>query len=348
MQQLTFTGTRKLEWRDVPAPVLQSGIEALVRPIASSTCDLDHLIISGATPFRPPFPLGHECVAEVVDVGDDVRHVTPGQLVVIPWHINCGTCAECRSGRPALCRSTPPAASYGIPSPATGHWGGLFDEVVRVPYADAMLVPVPEGMDPIPLVSAGDNMTIALEFTAGHLSANKDPKVLVLAPTGPAGGSVALFAVDMMRSLGARRITYLDDSATRRTLAATLGAAVESGPLRKELGKFDLIFDGSLDSERLAQAFASVAPGGSIESAGGHFTKIEIDLLRMYSLNVSFHIGIANAGMYVEDAIGLTREGRIRPDVLLGEPVPVEEAADALLEPAVKPVFVRDRLHAPR
>ncbi|MEU5096794.1 alcohol dehydrogenase catalytic domain-containing protein [Streptomyces sp. NPDC020996] len=120
MQQLTFAGTRKPEWCDVPAPVLRSGIEALVRRMASSTCDLDHLILSGATPFRPPFPLGHECVAEVLDVGDDVRRVTPGQLVVIPWHINCGTCAECRSGRPALCRSTPPAASYGIPDDRPG------------------------------------------------------------------------------------------------------------------------------------------------------------------------------------------------------------------------------------
>ncbi|MFI0544908.1 zinc-binding dehydrogenase [Streptomyces sp. WSLK1-3] len=344
MQQLTFVSPGKLEWRDVPAPALRNAAEALVRPVASSTCDLDHLIISGQTPFQGPFPIGHECVAEVVDIGDGVRHVRPGQLVVLPWHINCGACAQCRTGRPALCQSTPPAASYGIPSPSGEHWGGTFDELVRVPYADAMLVPVPEDMDHIALVAAGDNMTIALEFTAGHLHRNKDARVLVLAPSTPSGGSVALFAVEMMRSMGASRITYVDDDAARRSMAAMLGASVESGPLRRELGVFDLVFDGSLDSARLAQAFRLVAPGGSIESAGGHFGKIEVDLLRMYTLNVGFHMGIANAGMFVRDAIDRVRQGRVRPGIVLGDATPMDDAAQSLLEPAVKPVFVRDRI----
>ena len=42
-----------------------------MRPVASTTCDLDGAIVAGATPFAGPFAIGHECVAEVIDVGDD-------------------------------------------------------------------------------------------------------------------------------------------------------------------------------------------------------------------------------------------------------------------------------------
>ena len=63
-----------MEWRDVQAPLLQSDDEALVRPVASTTCDTDHRISQGESPFEGPFAIAHECVAEILDVGD------PGQL----------------------------------------------------------------------------------------------------------------------------------------------------------------------------------------------------------------------------------------------------------------------------
>ena len=72
MQQLTYTAANTLEWRDAPEPALSSDAAALVRPRAVATCDLDALIIGGSSPFPPPFPIGHECVAEVVEVGDAV------------------------------------------------------------------------------------------------------------------------------------------------------------------------------------------------------------------------------------------------------------------------------------
>ena len=83
MQQLTFPEHGRLEWIDVPAPPLTSDDGALVRPLAVTTCDLDHAIVSGRVPLPGPFPLGHEFVAQVVDVGDAVTGVRPGDRVVV-------------------------------------------------------------------------------------------------------------------------------------------------------------------------------------------------------------------------------------------------------------------------
>ena len=91
MQQLTFVGTRRLEWHEVPDPVLGTPDAALVRPVAVATCDLDAGIVSGSAPLPGPFAFGHEFVADVVAVGDAVRTTTVGQRVVVPFQINCGT-----------------------------------------------------------------------------------------------------------------------------------------------------------------------------------------------------------------------------------------------------------------
>ncbi|MGH7749823.1 MAG: alcohol dehydrogenase catalytic domain-containing protein [Candidatus Dormibacteria bacterium] len=84
MRELTFLGPRHLEWREVPAPVLEGPGQALVRPVAATTCDLDRwLIAGGVAPVAGPFPLGHEFVAEVVEVGEGVRRVVPGTRVAV-------------------------------------------------------------------------------------------------------------------------------------------------------------------------------------------------------------------------------------------------------------------------
>ncbi|MDX8147440.1 alcohol dehydrogenase catalytic domain-containing protein [Lentzea sp. BCCO 10_0061] len=159
MRVLEYIGTRELRWRDVPdARVVDPG-DAVVRPVAATTCDLDRAVIAGRTPFPAPLQLGHECVAEVVEVGDEVSGLVAGDLVVVPWHISCGTCATCSAGAPSRCLSVPRYAMFGLP--LGGAWGGLFSELVRVPWAAANLVKLPHGAEPEAFASASDNLTDA-------------------------------------------------------------------------------------------------------------------------------------------------------------------------------------------
>ncbi len=53
MLQLTYMAPRELQWREVPAPRLPSDDAVLVRPVAVATCDLDALIVEGASPSLP-------------------------------------------------------------------------------------------------------------------------------------------------------------------------------------------------------------------------------------------------------------------------------------------------------
>ncbi len=99
MKALYYRGSAGgLEWRDDPSPRIEARSDALVRPIAVSTCDLDQAIVHTTVPgAEQPFAIGHEGVGEVVEVGAGIGSVRPGDLVVIPYHLSCGACD--RSGR---------------------------------------------------------------------------------------------------------------------------------------------------------------------------------------------------------------------------------------------------------
>src|SRR5262249_43247859 len=142
-----YLGPDELEWRDVRDAALDGDHAALVRPLAVATCDLDDLIVRGVTPFPAPFVLGHEGVAEVLDVGDAVTSFVPGDRVVVPFQLSCGTCGACAAGRTGNCESFALATTYGFGfGPELTRFGGFLADSVLVPFADAMLVRVPDGL----------------------------------------------------------------------------------------------------------------------------------------------------------------------------------------------------------
>lgn len=95
---------RPLELRQVPRP-RPGPTEVLVRVLACAVCRTDLHVVDGELP-HPRLPLipGHEIVGEVVETGDRVTGLTPGQRVGIPWLAwTCGRCGYCRSDQENLC-----------------------------------------------------------------------------------------------------------------------------------------------------------------------------------------------------------------------------------------------------
>jgi len=334
MRELTYVARRTAEWREVPDPVLQSDRDAIVAPVAATSCDVDLMILAGHGPLAPPFAIGHECIARVVDVGEAITHVSPGDLVVVPWAISCGRCASCRSGLPAHCTSVPHMAMFG--APLGGNWGGLFSDLVRVPWADAMLVPLPAGLDPVAMASASDNWPLAWRMVAPHLEARPGSRVLVIAR-----GSIGLYACDIAQALGAGDVLYVDPDPVHREIAESFGArtAAETEPVHHG---FDLAVESTGRVDQLATALRSLVPEGFCESAGNHFRPGELPLLAMYLTGVTMRIARDNVHAHLPAALDLARSGRVEPHRVVSEVIDWEDLPDALPERHLKPVFTRE------
>ncbi|HYR55877.1 MAG TPA: alcohol dehydrogenase catalytic domain-containing protein, partial [Myxococcaceae bacterium] len=105
-----YTESRPLSIEEVDLGAPRAG-ELLVRIAAAGVCHSDVSVVDGSRVRPLPMVLGHEASGVVEEVGAGVRDVQAGDHVVLTFVPSCGICAECSSGRPALC--TPAAAANG-------------------------------------------------------------------------------------------------------------------------------------------------------------------------------------------------------------------------------------------
>jgi len=337
VRALTFVGPRQLEWREVAEPTLQGPGEALVCPVVASTCDLDGAVIRGSAPFSGPFALGHEFVADVVDVGPEVRSVAAGSRVCVPFSISCGSCEQCRRGVTASCRSVPAGAMYGIP--VSGDWGGCMSDLVRVPYADAMLVPLPQGVAPEVVVSISDNLADGWRTVATHLAERPGADVLVVGGGAP---SISLYAVHIARVLGAGRVEFVDTSEERLGVAERLGAQTRQGPPPRRMGSFPITVDASADKDGLACALRSTESSGVCTSVGIYYEETTpVPLLEMFSKGVTFITSRASSRALMPAILDAVASGRLHPELVTSRVVAWDDAVDALLETPTKLVMTR-------
>jgi threonine dehydrogenase-like Zn-dependent dehydrogenase len=327
VQQLLYTAPGELRWHEATAPRLTSDGGALVRPVAVATCDLDALIVTGGSPFPPPFPVGHECVAEVVELGDEVTGLHAGQLVSVPFQISCGACPQCLRGRSSNCSAVPFMSTYGF-GPAVGEWGGFLSDLVAVPYANAMLVPVPEGLASASVASASDNIADAWRAVGPPLE--REPGGSVLVVGGAAAGSIGLYAAGLARALGSEWVMYVDADEGRRAVAETLGAQTMA-ETPKRLGPFPITVDACADPAGLALALRSTAPDGVCTSCAIYFAEQPaMPLLEMYTKGITFITGRANAREAMPHVLDLAASGALAPEKVTSSVVPWEQAPDAL------------------
>ena len=329
MQQLVFAGPRSLQWREAPEPRLSSEEAALVRPIAVATCDLDSLIVSGTSPFQAPFPLGHECVAEVIDAGDAAGSLAAGQLVSVPFQISCGGCDACLAGRTSNCAEVPFMSTYGF-GPAVDRWGGFLSDLVEVPFAEHMLVPLPEGLEPSAVASASDNLSDAWRTVGPPLAEHPGADVLVVGGAGP--GSIGLYAAGLAVGLGSGSVLYVDGDVTRREIASRLGAqTLAEKP--KRVGPYPITVDSSADPDGLELALRSTSPDGVCTSTAIYFgEQPRMPLLEMYTKGITFRTGRANARSAMPHVLGLAASGHLHPELVTSRVVTWDEAPAALAD----------------
>ncbi|NMD55934.1 MULTISPECIES: zinc-dependent alcohol dehydrogenase [Tsukamurella] len=336
MRALMFVKPGELRFDDVEAPTIVQGTDALVRPIAATTCDLDHHVIDDKTPFSGvgPFPLGHECVGRVVEVGPDCTTVQVGDIVGVAWHIACGTCKQCRLGHTARCL-VHGDSQYGLP--INGLWGGTFSELIRVPFADFNLLRIPDGIDPVHLASIGDNLALGWETTVPTVAGIAEPEIAVFGGTG----SIGLYVADVAANCLPGRTVYYDDDPTRCEVAKQLGAEVRDidGSIEDH---YDLAVDTTCDPLKLRKVLTSVRPEGYVNSVGIYFRSVKIPMLHLYMRGVHFHNGKGHARPNMTPILEKVADGTLHPELVTSGIYDWDEIPTVLTSgnPGHKPIFV--------
>jgi len=340
MQQLTCTEPGNVSWLEIPEPSMLGSGEALVRPLAVARCDIDLFLTSGFIPSKGAFALGHECVGEIVALGDAVAGLRIGQRVVVAFQISCGACRSCSHGNTGNCDEYPVLSDYGMQPLSGVEYGGMLTDLVRVPYAAAMLQPVSDALDPVALASVSDNVLDGYRAVAPHLAAEPGSDVLIVSHGLK---SVPLYATQAAIALGAGRVDFASNDREALEIAERLGARPVLTEFAKRQGRYPIVVDAGLTTEGLHYAIASTRPEGICHStsfyAGGN---VPMPLGKMYTLGIRFFIGRAHAVALLPQVMPLIESGRLRPQDVTTRVVPWQEASTAWLEPAIKLVVTRN------
>jgi threonine dehydrogenase-like Zn-dependent dehydrogenase len=337
MRELQFIRSGQLEWRAKEPPTLEGPRDAIVRPFVASRCDGDTLpihrpvsramqaglrlglidpvvaSICGSVPFQGPFGIGHECVAQVVAKGEQVTALEVGQVVVVPWAVSCGSCTECVRGVTAKCSTNRSSsrsgalAAFGF-GPASGPWGGMVADQIRVPYADHMLVPVPDGIDPLRVAAASDNLSDAWRTVVPPLRERPGGSVLVI---GGGGQSIGLYAAGLAVAHGASVVDYVDDRAERLEIAESLGARVHQADKSRRRSalaaiprRYDIAVEASSTAAGVRDALRSLNPGGVCTAVGYYLSPgTKVPLMHMYANDATLRLGVSNVRPVLPDLL---------------------------------------------
>ena len=344
MRALMFRGPMAIAWEEVETPQLMEPRDALVRPIAVARCDLDPAIALGLYPMPAPFVMGHEMVGEVVAVGEAISNVRLGDKVIVPFQLSCMTCAPCLRGHTNACVNVPSGTAFGLGPHGGIDLGGALAELVRVPWADVMLIPLPEGMDPVAAAGIPDNVSDGYRCVAAPLAERPGAPVLVVGGLAP---SVGLYAVMAALALGAERVVYVDDDAARLDLAAAAGAEVVNAKDQwdslKLAERFPIVVDANVLDPGRNFALQSVEPCGVCTSvSGGASSRSNLPLQSMYLKGVRYEIGRVHACATARPVLDLVSSGALDPARIINKVVPFSEAVEGMILPVTKVVFVND------
>lgn len=215
MKAVVWHGVGDIRLDDVDDPKIQEPTDAVVRITRSAICGTDLHMVRGTMPdMVEGTVLGHEAVGVVEEVGSSVRGFSPGDRVVIPSTIGCGTCSYCRAGYYAQCDTANPngpsagTSFFGGPK-ATGPINGLQAEYARIPYAATTMVRLPDGVSDDQAILVSDIFPTSW-FGSRLAEVGSGDTVLVLG-----AGVVGQFAIASAKRQGAGRVIVVDGIESR-------------------------------------------------------------------------------------------------------------------------------------
>jgi threonine dehydrogenase-like Zn-dependent dehydrogenase len=281
MRAAVFTDVRDIHLEEVPVPRC-GPTDAIVRVTTTTICGTDSHIWRGEYPVAPGRIVGHEPVGVIEELGEAVHGYDVGDRVVVGAVTPCGACFFCQKGEPSQCAGF--EDQWGI----IGGWrlGNSMDGVqadrFRVPYAQANMAKVPEGVSDEEVLFVTDIATTGI--AAIETADVKIGEAVVVYAQGPIG----LCATAGARLRGAGLVVAVDANHRRLEMARNMGADVvvdytEEDPVAKvkaltEGRGADVAVEALGIQETFENSLKSVRPGGIVSSLGVYGDRISIPL----------------------------------------------------------------------
>jgi threonine 3-dehydrogenase len=315
------------ELREVEVPAIGER-DLLVQVHAAAVCGTD-LHIYEWTPYaqariRPPMIFGHEFCGKVVEVGDQVTKVRPGDLVAGETHIPCEHCFQCEKGNQHICEKM---QIVGV------HTDGAFAEYVRLPESCAWKLSA--GTSP-ELGAILEPLGVA---THGVLVDRVDGRSVAVFGCGPIG----LFALGVAATCGAGQLFAIEINPARLAMAPLMApGAIRLNP--READAVQAILDATggrgvdvsieLTGNPVAtrQAFQVLRKGGRLSLVGLASGPVELDLVEDIIYKEARVYGTTGRVMWDTwwQMDQLLASGRLDPTPVITHKLPLGEIDEAI------------------
>jgi alcohol dehydrogenase len=327
MKALVYHGPGQRAWETAPDPRIEAATDAIVRVDTSTICGTDLHILKGDVPeVEPGRILGHEAVGTVVDVGDAVSTLAPGDRVLVSCITSCGRCRFCKEARYGLCT--------GGGGWIFGHLiDGLQAELARVPFADTSVHKIPEGLTDEEVIFLADILPTSYEV--GVLAGRVEPgDTVAIVGAGPIG----LAAVMTARLLTPGLIVVLDIAEARLEKARAFGAdvTINNGAVDPIAAVMELTeglgADVAIEAVGFPETFELCAelirPGGRVANVGVHGHAATLHLERLWIRDVTITTGLVDT-FTTPKLMKLIAEGRLDPTPFATHRFELDETMEA-------------------
>ena len=370
MKAACWHGVHDVRIDTVPDPTIEHPRDIILKITASAICGSDLHLYDGYIPsMKEGDILGHEFMGEVVEIGADVKNLSIGDRVVVPFTISCGHCFFCERALWSACDESNPNADaakavYGA-SPAGlfgyshlfGGYAGGQAEYVRVPYGDVGPLKVPSGWrdDQVLFLSdifptgymaaencnIGENDTIAV-WGCGPVGQFAIRSALLLGAKQVVGIDCFPERLELARSAGAIPVNYADVDVDEvlKTLTSGRGpdACIDAVGMEAHGYGLDALYDKAkqlvrLQSDRptaLRQAIMACRKGGIVSIPGVYGGFIDkMPLGAAFGKGLTFKMGQTHVQRYLEPLLDLITSGTIDPSFIVSHRIGLDDVPEA-------------------
>ncbi len=314
--------------------------EVLVKIRACGVCGTDVNFLRDWTGDH--MALGHEIAAEIVGIGSEVKGLAPGDRVIVEDCTLCGTCENCKTGHPELCRTM-----FSLDGqPGMGQYLMVrYNSVVKFEGLDFIAACLTEPL----AVSIASVMNAEIPLGGSVLVLGNGPLGLMSALVARMRGAgfVALAGHPADTPLRAARHAAAEKAGLDMVIQSGRQSVVEELKSRFPVGVDRVIV--SSPPESIAEALRVIRFGGRISFYGLHLggrSVLPIDFNDLIFRKISLIPTFAEPAINFPLSLSLLRSGRIDPDSLITHRFGFESAPEILegilggTLPAIKAVFV--------